>query len=766
MSRIKSSFLYLIILTIAHSAMGQIPIGQWRDHYPYIHGKSVADLGDRVYCATSQALFSFHKSDFILTKLSKIQGLSDINISRIRYNPENQLLFIAYLNGNIDLLEGQTITNLSDILRANIPGPKTINHILFIGKFAYLSCDFGIIVLDLVKKEFKDTYFIGNNGTPIKVNDLAIQQSTLYAATENGIKTAEISDPLLVDFSHWNDLTGTSGKNYTAITSTESDLFVNLRKIGFAEDSVFRISGTTLSFFNSSGGENLSLIYENKKLILTGNNKIKVFDDNFNQIALIDSYGYGSMEPREAIVGVNGTLWIADHSFGLVKSTQFKGFDALAPNGPDYKDGFKLNFVDQTLWVAGGGHSPSWGNFWRNGEWFSFHKNKWISHIVYSAKDFLYILPDPMNPDIQYVSTWGYGLLQLKENSIFNTFDQNNSSLQTDIFAPSNLRVSGLLFDQNNNLWVANSNVNNPISVKTPDGTWKNFHFNGLVSGEILGSIKETSLNDKWVSIPRKSAFLVLNDNGTIENETDDHFRKINITDDEGKAFNNIGAFSIDLDGNIWIGTDRGVLVIYNPDEALYGGVIQAQRIKIPRNDNSGLADYLLSTEFVTSITIDGANRKWFGTQGAGAFLFSSDGISELESFNTGNSPLPSNWVNSIAINPEQGEVFFATTEGIISYRGTATQGVDQMNGVYVFPNPVRPDYYGLVTITGLIPNARVKITDINGNLVFNTRSLGGQVIWDGKTLKNQRAHSGVYLVFISNDDGSKTFITKILFMH
>ena len=766
MSRVKLVVLNFLILNITFPVFSQIPVGQWRDHFPYVNGISVADPGDEVFCATDQALFSFRKSDFTLTKISKIQGLSDIHISKVRYSQVNKLLFVAYLNGNIDLLEEQTITNLSDIIRANIPGSKKINNILFSGNIAYLSCDFGIIVLDLLKKEFKDTYYIGEGGASIKIFDLEIQNSILYAATENGIKTADITDPLLIDFSHWNIFPGTSNKIYTAITSTGDDLFVNQRRESFTEDSVFRISGTSLSYFTSSGGKNNSLVYENKRLILTGNNVIKVFDDNFIQIAQIGSYGYGSMDPREALIDNDGKMWVADHSFGLMKITNFDTFDAIAPNGPNYKDAFNLTFADQTLWVAGGGLTPNWGNTWKNGEWFFFRDNEWTSHLDYTVKDILLILPDPENPDIQYASTWGYGILQIKENSILQKFDQNNSSLQADILAPSSVKASGLMFDQNRNLWVVNSNVNNPVSVMKPDGVWKNYRFGGVISGQILGLIRETQYGDKWLSIPRKSALFVFNDNGTIEDESDDHYRKIALTDDEGKSFNYISSFNIDIDGNIWIGTDRGVLVIYNPEDALYGGNIQAQRIKIPRNDGSGLADYLLSTEVITAITIDGANRKWFGTHDAGVFLFSSDGITEIESFNTENSPLPSKWVHSIAIDPKQGEVFFATTEGILSFRGTATSGVDKMTGVYVFPNPVRPEYSGPITITGLISNAYIKITDINGDLVFQSRSLGGQAIWDGKTLNKGRAHSGVYLVFISNEDGTKTFITKILFIH
>jgi hypothetical protein len=221
-----------------------------------------------------------------------------------------------------------------------------------------------------------------------------------------------------------------------------------------------------------------------------------------------------------------------------------------------------------------------------------------------------------------------------------------------------------------------------------------------------------------------------------------------------------------DLDGNMWVGTSSGPAVYYNPDAVFSGDNFYATQVIIPRKDGTIYGDLLLATETITAIAIDGANRKWFGTQNSGVYLMSADGLKQIYHFNTANSPILSNSITDIAIDPASGEVFIGTDQGVISFRSTATLGGDAFGKVYVFPNPVRPEYQGNIVVTGLIRDTNVKITDISGNLVFETTSLGGQAIWNGKNMDGKRASTGVYLVFCTNEDGSQTFITKLLFIH
>jgi len=758
----------LIFLLLSQLLEGQVAVGEWRDHLPYAHAISVTDLENEIITATEFSLFSYNKSSGELSKFSKIQGLSDTRISFAKYSIESKVLLVAYKNGNLDLIQNNQVFNLSDIYRASIAGKKTIHNALFVDNLAYLSCEFGIVVLDMTRLEFKDTYYIGDNGSTMPVFEIALEGSTLWAATENGLYTADKNDPLLVDYSHWSKITDIPGSNgrFDAVVLVNNKIIANKTNTSNAIDSLFIKDQLTWSFFTHNNGKINSLYSGGNDLTINGNGLILIYDGSLNLSVEINQYGWGIPDPQHSIIDESGTLWIADSSNGLFRTDNYVSFDYLTPEGPYTENVFSLKHQDNTLFVSGGGLTEIWANTWKNGEMFTFSNGSWQNKILYDVSDVINIVSYPGHPDHYFAATWGYGTLEISNLELINTFNTSNSSLQAIPSNPDVVRTCGMLLDNLQNLWITNSNVENPVSLKSPSGQWTSFHFNGLISDKVIGPIYETRNRDKWIILPLESKLFVFNDKQTPTNESDDISKLIPVTDPEGRNFNEILCLTQDQDGTIWIGTNLGPLVIYNPNEILSGGDATAQRIKIPRNDGSGFADYLLSTETITSIVIDGANRKWIGTKEAGAFLFSQDGTVEIKSFNKTNSPLPANWITSIAIDEKTGEVFFGTDSGILSYRGEATTGSDEMTEVYVFPNPVRENYYGPITITGLVSGANVKITDISGNLIYETNALGGQAIWDGTTSYGKRASTGVYMVFISNEDGSKTFITKILFIN
>ena len=767
--KISGFTIYLLFLSLPNLLHAQIALTEWRSHLPYSHGIKLTTTPDKIFCATESAVFSYNKNDNSIEKFSKVSGLSDVGISTIEYSHENQVLLIAYTNTNIDLIENNTIHNLSDIKRKPISGLKKINDIVFINQFAYLSCGFGIVVINLEKKEIKETYYIGENGTQIEVHELAFDGTYLYAATEHGIYKANINNPNLIFYSSWILMTDLPNykKNFNAITIFNSKLIVNRSDQNSNTDTLFVYDGSNWSAFDTRQGiQNYSINSFTNRLIITSDSLIRIYNKNLEQINKINNYGWSIPHARCALLDQTNTLWIADFEAGIVKTSDYVNFDSFFPNGPYNTDVFSISIEGGNLVLAGGGLDGAWNNIYKPGELFTFENEQWNSIIDYSIRDVVKVLVDPTNPNVFYAATWGYGILQYENGKPLNHFDDSNSTLESIIAGEDFIRVGGLAFDSKHNLWVTNSGVGSPISVKKYDGSWEKFPYGSIVNAPTISDIIVTRNDHKWIVLPRGYGLFVFDNNGTFDDTTDDRINKFSIVDQDGKTFSNIFSIAEDLEGNIWVGTNEGPVIYYNPENVFSGQNFFAHRIKIPREDDSGLADYMLGTETITAIAVDGANRKWIGTENAGVFLLSPDGTKQIYSFNENNSPLLSNNITSIAIDHQSGEVFFGTDKGIISYRSTATQALNEFNKVFVFPNPVREDYDGPITITGLVSDAEVKITDISGNIVYETRALGGQAIWDGRNFSGARVQTGVYLIFCTNEDGSKTHVTKLLFIH
>jgi hypothetical protein len=373
----------------------------------------------------------------------------------------------------------------------------------------------------------------------------------------------------------------------------------------------------------------------------------------------------------------------------------------------------------------------------------------------------------PSDPKHIFIGTIGYGIIEIYDNQVKKIYDRNNFSEHTlqSIIEGNFIRIGGLAFDKNENLWITNWGVDEPISVLKKDGTWKSFKYKDAINFPYMTDIIITKTDNKWCILPRGEGLFVFNNNGTIDNENDDLLYKFQNKDRDGAILsNNINCIAEDREGIIWLGTNEGVVVYYNPDNVFDNrDYFYASQIIIEVN---GEPKHLLKTELIQTIEIDGANRKWIGTEKSGLYILSPDGTSEIAHFTAENSPLLSNNVTKIKINPQNGIAYIATNKGLMSYKSPTTEANDYFDKVLVYPNPVRNTYQGDVVITGLVEDTNLKITDIAGNFVFETQSLGGQATWNGKTLQGERVKTGIYLIFLSNEDGSKTFITKLLFIN
>ncbi len=750
-----------------------IAIGQWQEHLPYNKIISVAETKNRIYAATPYSLFYFDKKEESVTRLTKINGLSDIGVSVIQANRDNTIVVVAYSNTNIDLVSEGNILNISDIKRKTILGNKSINNITIIGNRAYLACGFGIVVLDIAKKEIADTYYIGALGAAVNVLDIALfdPDSTLFAATTEGIYNASFRSPNLANYASWSrvQIIPTPNSRFNRIASLNNRLIVNKPGNALNNDTLFVFNGTTWNYFNTNETAKIrNLRSQRGKFIIARWNYAKIYDPNLNQVDFLQAYHFGSPSPNDMIITAEGTTFIADDQHGLIKRTSELKDQYIQPAGPSSTTVYAMALNENYLWTVPGGKNSSWASIYypaviqsyTAGKWQSF--NPWNTAGMDKLHDVLCLAVDADNPKRLFAGTWGKGLIEMNDGIIVKSYDSTNSTLRGNVYAPTWIGIGGLAFDQQKNLWVTNSSAGNLLSVMKPNGTWRSFNLSPVASAIDFGGIVIDKNNQKWMLV-RDHGLVVFSDNGTIDNVADDKAKRLSAALGNGNLpGTRILSLAVDNNGELWIGTNEGVGVIRNPGNVFSTGNFDAQR---PLVVIGIFTQYLLNSENVTAIAVDGANRKWFGTDRAGVFLMSEDGTQQIYNFHEGNSPLLSNSITSIVID-KKGEVYFGTSNGIISYRSTASSPEAKPTDVLVFPNPVRPGYEGSIAIKGLMRDSEIKITDINGNLVFRTRSLGGQAIWNGMNFNGRRANSGVYLVFIASEDGTETLASKILFLN
>ncbi|NOZ34679.1 MAG: hypothetical protein GXO80_05205 [Chlorobi bacterium] len=763
-------FLIISLIAITSNSYSQIPVGKWRDHFSYRKAICLADAGEKIYVATENAVFSYDKTEGTIEKLTKITGYSDAEIQTIAYNKLNNVLIIAYKNSNIDILKNNIIYNLSEIKRKLLSTDKTIYNITFSGKDAYLSCGFGIVLIDTEKLEFKDTYFIGPNASYVKVNDIAFDETNIYAATDQGLFYAYFTNTDLADYRNWNLVPDIPNNNFkfNCTETFNGYLFANQTDASGENDTLYYRKNNVWKLFGNNINNLQSISTSNNKIILSERNKLKIFDVNLNLIKELNEYNLGTFSEIPVInytIIDNDKLYIADSNKGLV-SVFNKQITYIYPNGPynnytakAFSAGNKLITTDgnntATAW-----HRPTY-NIFKNQEWKSNHI------YVDTARNLFSIAVNPKDENNYFFGSWGYGVFEFEGNKWTASYNNLNSTLQPITGYPYGyIRIYGSAFDKNNNLWVTNQGTANPVSVKTEDNQWQSFNFGSTITNYYVEDIYVTENNFKWVELGQSNGILVFDDNNTPLNKNDDRYKIIKPTTSEGKLISSdVTAFSEDKDNNIWMGTGEGVVIYYNSDNA-FEDDFYADRIQLTSYGKDTTEQYLLQTAEISDIETDGANRKWIATKNSGAFLVSQNGKEEILHFDKYNSPLISNSINDIAINGTTGEVFFLTDKGIMSYRSDATDAENVFGNVYVFPNPVRPGYEGKITVTGLASDVNVKFTDISGNVVYETTALGGQAVWNGKTFDGRKVNTGVYLIFCSNDDGSETFVTKLLFIN
>ena len=729
-------FIFLISIN-SGIAQESIPIGTWRSHFNYKRTHLIEKVGDKIYCAAQSGLFYFDTSDNSLNKLSKIEGLSDTKITAMAYEEASAIFVLGYDNGNIDILENNEILNVAGIKKSDINDSKTINDITIRNGRIYISTNFGVIVVKNDSGEIVEAYQnLGINGESVKINGVVIQESEIYLASNFGVLKGTIAQYInLQDFNNWERFDGTlvSDQKIVSIAS------FNDKIITTDGSSIFSYDGTDWEEieFDNSGGDIVKLKNQQDKLLIISEAMIHSLESN-SEINHIDLEENAIV--KDALIGSAGNLWYADFSYGL--SRMADGItEHFIPNGIFEGVVGKLQLVKDMIVALPLSRSSLYQPINNTLGYAEFGENGWriIPRNQLSGLENV----SSISEDGRFISSFGDGVLNTEEGIIY---DNTNSTLTKSGVQQEDILVSGVSQDNDGNTWIATSS-NRPLQKVDATGTWQAYSF-GISASERPVDIKLNNIGQVWMQLSHTNSGGILVFNPATE-------KSRYLTSTNGKLpSTKVTDFEFAKDDEVWIGTENGLAFF-----PFFSGITEDLSIEASRPviDNQ----FLFEFEIISAIEIDAGNRKWVGTKD-GLWLFEDNPDKLLQNLNVDNSPIPSNNIIDLKINPHSGELFISTDKGLVSFRGDATRGENFHHEVKIFPNPVLPGYTGLVGISGLVDDAIVKITNVSGKLVKELRASGGSTSWDVADYNSKRAESGVYLVFSSSSDGKETFVGKV----
>lgn len=775
-------FLPLLLLLCPLMVAAQSVIGEWRDHFPYSKVITVAEGGGHIYAASATGLFRYDPGSGELERVNKTNLLNDIDIKGLAWNEQVQAMLVYYANGNLDLLQGDRSYNIGDIKRSSVIGNKGVYCAYMDGTRAYLGCGFGIVVIDLAAREVRETWLIGPSGSHVQVNGITMTADSIYAATQTGLFTASRHALNLSFFESWrrrSDMGPALAQGpFNAVADFGGRLLLNASRAS-GGDSLLLLGSdgawSRSSFNDGRVNHALNITRDGRYVVIPHADDVHVYDTDMSEVDYASDVEGVRLVPQQAIRTASGALWVADRDKGLFRLGQ-GDILRVVPNGPQTAASWRMAAREGIVYVASGALSGTWDNtylkdgvhMYSEGTWTTIDRSRFplmngVNEFGGALNDPIVVAVDPDDARHAFVGSWEEGLLEIRDGVPVMIYNASNSGLHEDLVDyQGKLCVSGLDYDDNGTLWICNAQSATPIVARTKQGGWYSFVPGSILGGNhVVADIVAASNGYKWMVRPRGNGLLVFDSGNSLQSTDDDRYKLLNTQEGSG-GLPSPDVFSIaeDQDGQIWVGTGRGIAVFYNPWAAFSDGDFDARQILIEQDGN---VQILLETEAISTIAVDGANRKWIGTQGSGVYLISPDGQEQIHHFSAENSPLPSNTIVNIAVDGSTGEVYIATDRGIMSYRSDATEGGDRSDCAKVFPNPVRETYTGPIAITGLVANSEVKITDVSGNIVHRTRSLGGQAIWDGNDMSGRRAATGVYLLFASDIYGTFKCNTKLL---
>ena len=786
-ARVAAWFCLLVGLSSA-AMQAQNVVGEWTSHVPYERVRETVLAGDQIVARTDYALFTVDTATFEVNRYTKGYGLSEVNPTALAYDEERQQWIVGYANGSLDFRDSWGTTNLPDFRISQVTGDKTINAITIEDQRAYLATNIGVVVVDLMRREIADTWPLSAGGESTEAQCVFLDDNQWLVGTNLGILSASKDNPFLSNAENWNLWSADPGLGSAFELKRHADkwwLATGTR--GSSDVVVWR--GDDSGFWEvmpgwNPDGQSFGGMASGKWILTEGGNR----EEGLLVGSCCAVWGWdGQGEPadiEQAVPdfariadlvidpsGENGRVWLGSRVGGVITwvprpDAESVGIRSEHPEGPPSVAVRRVDCWNDNLWVATGGVDATWTPQYADDGIFQFQNGTWSEpklpeslNDIGGVRDIMDVSIDPTDPSHVVFSSYEEGLIEVRNRQVVRVLNAANSSIQESLVGGSpRSAVSGLDFDGDGNLWFTTPAKEQCLHVMLPNGSTTGMDLGNNGLNLLFGDVEVTRDGYVWVALARGKGLLVYNPNGTPENPTDDNWVILNTNEGEGGLpSNDVFCIEEDLDGEIWVGTAKGPCVFYQ-SESVFDGEVTASQILISQDGN---LQYLLETDFVQSIIIDGGNRKWLGTRNAGLYVVSSDGISTVHHFTTDNSPLPSNNILNVAMDYGSGEVYVATDEGLMSYASGSSNWDPDMTDVRVRPNPVRMDHAGPIVIDGLANESTVHITNAAGRRLAVLASEGGRATWDGMLEDGRPAPFGIYLAFATDRNGKEGAVVK-----
>ncbi|MBR1878344.1 MAG: hypothetical protein IJ814_04970 [Paludibacteraceae bacterium] len=739
----------------------------WTTYFSYNNISGIEESENSIYCIADGAMAIINKSSESIEPQSKLTGLNGSSVVAASYNKQNKKTLLLYQDGLIDIrTDNGEIYNMPDLFLKIRMTPSEFYSTYSYNNNVYICSQLGIICVDMKRNEIAETYALQDNNKDVIARRVCIYGDSIYAATETQVLSASLNENL-VDYTHWKKMT---------LPSTGE-----IKNFGCTGDGIYLHISSKLHHY-SQGKWTPVLSNKTWKTVYSHHNTL-IGLTNSGLYEITKSTGdllTNSYSPNDILRSGND-YWIALPEEGMIRWNSQTGVQKFEISSPYENLAYRIRITGNKLIMLPGGYFAGFYNRYGNimmmeestnqKTWTNYTYRQIRQHIGRIAYELCDAAMDPDDLSHFYIASFGYGLFEFRNNEFYKHYMPSNTinGLESVLENENGYTwVDGLALDEDGNVWMLNTSQSG-VKVLLKNGKW--VRISNAATKDLNRSkdllIWNQNPNIKITTCAREGAGVgVFDDKGTIENTGDDKAIFFSSFVDQNKRKvtpDYIYSICQMADGSIWVGTEKGIIVL--PDiRTMLNGSNSCRRIIIPRNDGTGLGDYLLGDEAIYAIAEDAAGRKWIGTANSGLYLVSEDGLETIEHFTENDSPLASNAIYALAINPKTGEVYIGTSIGLMSYQSDANKAHEDFDDIYAYPNPVSSHYSGYISISGLMDNTVVNIIDAGGNLVCKTRSNGGTAIWDGRNAYGQRVTPGIYTALCNA--ATKHSVCKILIIN